>query len=57
MTEVVIRVRFRNRVPHVREEHMKKSILTLALVAAVAAARRAIKQVQDDKQAKDQSTR
>ena len=57
MTEVVIRVRFRNRVPHVREEHMKKSILALALVAAVAAARRAIKQVQDDKQAKDQSTR
>ena len=36
---------------------MKKSILALALVAAVAAARRAIKQVQDDKQAKDQSTR
>ena len=39
---------------------MKKSILALAFVAsvaAVAAARRAIKQVQDDKQAKDQSTR
>jgi hypothetical protein len=39
---------------------MKKSILALALVAsvaAVAAARRAIKQSQNDKQAKDQSSR
>jgi Na+-transporting NADH:ubiquinone oxidoreductase subunit NqrC len=39
---------------------MKKSILALALVAsvaAVAAARRALKQAQEDKRAKDQSNR
>jgi len=39
---------------------MKKSILALALVAsvaAVAAARRVVKQAEEDKQAKDQPSR
>ena len=46
--------------PRGREEHMKKSILALALVASVAAvavARRAIKQAEEDKRAKDQSAK
>ncbi len=46
--------------PRGREEHMKKLILALALVASVAAvavARRAIKQAEEDKRAKDQSAK